>query len=687
MQINQINHSYKELDELIRSLWNEKNKRKSLNIGINLANEVMRLMGIPEDELEIGDAVLDRAFSNARFKNQKMENWFEKHPYFGNGRVALKHYNKNTYPVESNLYQLNESATKARISAVSQLSTNWEDSELTMLPDYNVGLDFFLNSKADSLLVVVSKEGNLRVLELSEKLSKTQIEIFKKLDKCFHYTGIDPKTGERIKYEPQRTIHQTIWNALELKEVNKQFYLGIANQFELLIQYLKQNVPEGLENENIDHSARLFSSRLIGRIIFIWFLRKKNIINEKIEYFNTDKLNGTQYYEQKLKPLFFQTLNTPIDKRTTEDKLTPYLNGGLFEAHKNDWAEYKVNFPVDWFNKLYDHLNSFNFTTDESSPEYEMIAIDPEMLGRVFENLLASIVPETEKAANERNNKGAFYTPREIVTFMCKESLKQYIKTKLDNPKDNQGVDRLIDMNDAQFLEHRSTGMSELWGNRTTEVKKKIIEALNNFKMLDPACGSGAFPMGMLHLLVKTFDRLTAVYDKQIDKHRSAKANEKINVYDTKLFIINKMLYGSDIEPMAIEISRLRAWLSLIIDTEKANNVEPLPNLEFNFVCSNSLIPLKVNYQTSLFEDRDFEEKFNVIKDKFFKAYTLKQKHKIKEEFKELYKTKVKGSEESKRVKQLKSWDPFETDKPADFFDSKIMFSVESFDSIIGNPP
>src|SRR5690606_2105095 len=145
--------------------------------------------------------------------------------------------------------------------------------------------------------------------------------------------------------------------------------------------------------------------------------------NREEGYFEVGTLDSSEYYEKKLKKLFFQILNTPIEKRTTSDKITPYLNGGLFEIHEEDFFDINLNFPSNWFNNFYQHLNAFNFTTDESTIEYQQVAIDPEMLGRVFENLLASIVPETSSAANERNNKGAFYTPREIVDFMCKTSL------------------------------------------------------------------------------------------------------------------------------------------------------------------------------------------------------------------------------------------------------------------------
>jgi hypothetical protein len=677
---------FQNLNELVGKLWQNYDKRAAVHIGIDLANEIMHILGVPREELKKGDAILDKAYPNAKFRNQKMELWFEKHPYLGNARIALYHYDKGKLPVESKFYQLNESSTKARISATTQLTSNWEDSVLTMIPDYKVGIDYFLSSDGKSLLVVVTNQGNLRVLELTETLSNTQIEIFEKIKNCFLYDGIDAKTGENIPFEPQRTIHRTLWNALELQEVNKKFYNGVADHFIGLFNFLKSNAPIGVSKENIDSESKLFSSRLLGRLLFLWFLRKKEIISKSQGYFSTEGETSSEYYERKLKLLFFGILNKPISERDSDDTITPYLNGGLFEPHKNDWADKKVTFPKDWFDSLFDHFGKFNFTTDESSPEYEQIAIDPEMLGRVFENLLASIVPETSKAANERNNKGAFYTPREIVSYMNKEALKSYLKTNIQNPKDDQGIDRIIDMNDADFVEQKSSGKLEIWGNRTDEVRVKLIDALNDLKILDPACGSGAYPIGLMQLLVRTYDRLSAIYDDSIKKHRPLKLNEANDVYKTKLFIIKSNLYGIDIEPMAIEIARLRSWLSLIIDDK--GSIEPLPNLDFNFVCANSLIPLDEKaYQISIFDNLEHEEKLRKLRDTYFDTHEPLEKIDLRNEFAKTYNMELREDEGYKRIQQLKSWNPFESDKPASFFDSKTMFNIDGFDLVIGNPP
>lgn len=677
--------SYDNINNYLSKLSSSKNEEENTIMAIELANEVLKIFGAPQNELKYGEDVLNEAFPSRKFKHQKMESWFAKHPYMSSARVALTHFQGLKIPVETKFYRLSDSANKAKISATTQIDSNWEDSNLTMRPQYKVGIDFFLNAEGTALLIVLTNKGNLRVLELNEKLSKTQIEIFEKVKGCFLFDGINPKTGLVEEFEPQRTIHKNLWNSFALQEVNKKFYLGIAEHFEELVQHIHRNIPENVSEMTVKNDAKLFATRLLGRLLFLWFLKKRNLISEKFHYFSVDDENSTDYYENKLKKLFFSVLNTPNKERSHQDFETPYLNGGLFDAHPNDWADKIVSFPTNWFASLYEHFNSFNFTTDESSPDYEQIAIDPEMLGRVFENLLATIVPETSQAASEKKNKGAFYTPREIVDYMSKESLKEYLKKYNKNSKDDIGIEKIIDLNDADFLVLKSTGALNLWGNRTQEVRSNLIEALNKLKVLDPACGSGAFPMGLLQLIVRTYDRLSAYYDYNLKTHRPIRPTEKNDVYATKLAIIQNNLFGSDIEPMAIEISRLRSWLSLVIDDK--GEIEPLPNLDFNFVCANSLISLEQPIQINMFENLEYEMEIKKLRDEYFQTHDLKSKLLLKSRFATLYKTNIGIDAETRRIQQLRSWNPFEADKPAEFYNSKIMFNVDGFDIIIGNPP
>lgn len=272
---------------------------------------------------------------------------------------------------------------------------------------------------------------------------------------------------------------------------------------------------------------------------------------------------------------------------------------------------------------------------------------------------------------------------------MCKISLKEYFKRSVSSDKFYEGIDKLIDLPDNLFLSQKSTGQADLWGVNSNQVRLQLVEAINKLKILDPACGSGAFPIGMLQLLLKTCDRLSLIYDNKLEKMRLVSGTEATDTYNTKLFIIRNCLYGVDIEPMAAEISRLRAWLSLIIDDN--TDIEPLPNLDFNFVCANTLVklPSKEEDDLPLFTDNSYEERFQKLRDQYFNAHNKKEKNTLRDEFYKLYNEKNTDDDvtKSNRFKMLTTWDPFRSTEPAKFFDSKTMFNVENFPIVIGNPP
>lgn len=647
---------FSDLNTKLKQLYDESDHRKSLDIAIESANEVLKVLSPSVSGLAYGEDALDNAVSASKFPNHKIESWFTPHPYFADDRVALKLYDSDN--VEAHFYWLSDSATKARIAAGTAITSNWEDSELNQKDDsYKVGLDFFLSHDTNSLLVVVTSKNNLRVLELEGRLSNTQADIFKSIKGAFDLPA-------------KSQIHQTIWDALALSEVNKKFYAGIAKHFTILINHL---ISEGYDKED----SKLFTSRLLGRLLFVWFLRKKHIIDESFGYFDIESKNSTDYYDDSLKQLFFHTLNTPINDSSRKDKVTPYLNGGLFEAHDNDWADRKVTFPTGYFKSLFEHLEQYNFTTDESSPEYEQIAIDPEMLGRVFESLLAT--QSTETGDQARKAKGAFYTPREIVSYMSRESLRQYLYTKLDNPAWNEGIDKLLDTPDAEWELSHSNSKRNLWGeaNRNT-VPVAVITALDDLKVLDPACGSGAFPMGMLQVILKTYERLESRFDP----------------YTTKLRIIEENIYGVDIEPMAVEISRLRAWLSIVVDSNKnPSDFKPLPNLDFKFVVANSLIPLSKDFQLGDDKFDKVRSKMQWVIGKYFNTTDKQEKASLRQEFNkqasQLSQTSLLD-QETELQRQLNSFKPFNVHSEAIFFDAKLMFGLKSkspFDLVIGNPP
>jgi hypothetical protein len=270
------------------------------------------------------------------------------------------------------------------------------------------------------------------------------------------------------------------------------------------------------------------------------------------------------------------------------------------------------------------------------------------MLGRVFESLLATQITATGEQA--RKAKGAYYTPREIVAYMCKESLRQYLYTGLNNRTLNGGIDSLLDKHDAEFETAHTNAKRDLWGNENSEkVSLDVIALLDKIKILDPACGSGAFPLGMVQLLEKVYERLEPRFDR----------------YKTKLQVIQNNIYGVDIEPMAVEISRLRAWLSIVVDEEDSRNIKPLPNLDFKFVQGNSLLQI------------DSGDLWNSV--------TLEQLEKLKNMH---FRTHV-GEDKKGLTRQINTI--LNSFSKNGIFDFKVWFSEVfkqgGFDIVIGNPP
>lgn len=644
MKYQALNDSLSALTNATQTIASPSDQVHALTSALNVIREIIKILDPENNKLIDADDILENIIPNTKFANYKIESWFSEHPIYPSERTALYVYDNDI--CEMKFYWLNENSTKARISAGVMMSPNWEDRDSTRNDSYKVGIDFFLKRDCKSLLMVISNHGKLRVMEFSDRLTHTQVEILQKISGCL---------GSGSK----QTLHSMLWGSMALSEVNKHFYEGIAQQFSILHQHL---IASGRNKDD----AKLFASRLIGRLLFIWFLRKKGAIPYDEKYFPINIDDSTDYYNNVLRDLFFATFNTPLHARRNGDNETPYLNGGLFDAHENDWAYERISFPPNFFNDLFDHLNKYNFTTDESSPEYEQVAIDPEMLGRVFESLLAEQTTETGEQA--RKAKGAFYTPREIVSYMCKESLRQYLYSQLKDPKYYGGVDKLLDSPDYEWETAHSNAKRDLWPfEDTNTIVARVIGILDSLTVLDPACGSGAFPMGMLQLLTKIYERLDSRFDQ----------------YKTKLSIIQNNIFGVDVEPMAVEISRLRAWLAIIVDDR--GEIDPLPNLDFKFVCADSLMPLTKSI--GLWSDPTLQEKMSELRNKFFNARKPETKEKYKNDYYKLANNRQTSMFNDKRDAQLKSFDPFKNQHPAQFCDTEYMFGVDKFDIVIGNPP
>ncbi len=306
---------------------------------------------------------------------------------------------------------------------------------------------------------------------------------------------------------------------------------------------------------------RDYIKKMMGRITFLHFLQRKGWMcgdhNYMQNMFEKSQYKN-DYLDAVLEPLFFGILNTkPAERESVFDeydwnksllaewKDIPYLNGGLFERDEEDEPESK--FPADYFRRLFQFFSEYNFTIDENDPNDAEVGVDPEMLGKIFENLL-----------EDNKDKGAFYTPKEIVRYMCQESLIAYLETNTSVAKDKI----------RQFVLSPEEGVAGIPDNK----KPKLLAALEEVKICDPAIGSGAFPMGLLNELLHC---------------REVLSGEHYNRAEIKKSIIQNNIYGVDIEKGAVDIARLRFWLSIVVDEETPS---PLPNLDYKIMQGNSLI-------------------------------------------------------------------------------------------------
>ncbi|MBN2702699.1 MAG: Eco57I restriction-modification methylase domain-containing protein [Pontiellaceae bacterium] len=393
-------------------------------------------------------------------------------------------------------------------------------------------------------------------------------------------------------------------------------------------------------------------------------------------------------------------------------------------------------------------LNNYKFTIVENTPIEQEIALDPELLGKVFENLLASYNPETKTTA--RKQTGSFYTPRTIVDYMVDQSLKAYLKKNLTTERtETQSSSNLCAsvssseaggknnslMSDADAEE----GLEILFAYTekehafTDEEKLALIQAIDTCKILDPACGSGAFPMGILHKLEFVLGKLDPQNklwrDRQLEKvDATIAAAEQIDDttirentiadleaqkqdieesfannelgYGRKLYLIENCIYGVDIQAIATQVSRLRFFISLIVD-QKVNaskdnfGIRPLPNLEAKFATADTLIQIeKPAAQLNLFDSKEvqnLEAELKQVRHKMFGAKTPGTKKKYRDRDKELREQIAaelqKNGWSNASARQLANWDPYDQNATCTFFDPEWMFDLKGFDIVIGNPP
>lgn len=364
-------------------------------------------------------------------------------------------------------------------------------------------------------------------------------------------------------------------------------------------------------------------------------------------------------------------------------------------------------------------LKSYKFTITENTPIEEDVALDPELLGKVFENLLASYNPETKTTA--RKQTGSFYTPREIVNYMVDESLIAHLKNAISDwgGLDDETLDKEL---------HVLTSFdSKVPFNDNPELQREIITALSTCTILDPACGSGAFPMGILQKMVHILQKLDPenkvwkevqldkarneseaafeIDDKQTREERLLEINEAFDQsindpdYARKLFLIENCIYGVDIQPIAVQISKLRFFISLVVEQKPSDkpannfNIRPLPNLETKFVAANTLIGIKKD--GGLFETEEVKKLENELKIVRHKIFSLKSKErkiawrKKDKELREKLSAVLKNQGlPLDAAEKLAQWDPYDQNASSPFFDSEWMFGIkEGFDVVTGNPP
>ena len=371
---------------------------------------------------------------------------------------------------------------------------------------------------------------------------------------------------------------ENIKDAFSVERLNKDFFHGYKERY---VKFLKHINDDTKENRD-------YVKKLMGRLVFLQFLQKKGwmgvpanqqgwnggdkfYLNHLIErYEGNDRL-----LSDVLEPLFFNTLNERrtndlADPRLGDNVKIPYLNGGLFDKDELDKKD--IDFPYDYFKELMDFFAMYNFTIDENDPEDSEIGIDPEMLGHIFENLL-----------EDNKDKGAFYTPKEIVQYMSKESVAQYLKS--NTPEDmHTAIDSLIKQRVVEPI---------LQNKENARLVNKVLSVI---KVCDPAIGSGAFPMGVLNVLFDCRHLLYGFIGK----------NEDFSYAKVKRDIIQNNIYGVDIEKGAVDIARLRFWLALVVDE---NEPQPLPNLDYKIMCGDSLLhrfPLDAPFQNVL---KDYNQK------------------------------------------------------------------------------
>ena len=487
----------------------------------------------------------------------------------------------------------------------------------------------------------------------------------------------EPCTTASIRlYElvKKQTVYLTdVTDAFSVERLNKDFFNGYKDRYLKFLKYLNNNIKEN----------RDYVKKLLGRLVFLQFLQKKGWMG--VPASNTNWQGGDKNYlydlvkkyegndrllSNVLEVLFFNTLN---EKRTNDvanpilgDNIKiPYLNGGLFD--KDDLDKKDIDFPYPYFEELMEFFGMYNFTIDENDPDDAEVGVDPEMLGHIFENLL-----------EDNKDKGAFYTPKEIVQYMSEESIAQYLKTHAGEAL-HPAIEELI----------KQKKVNEALQDKVTA--SAVYKLLCDVKVCDPAIGSGAFPMGVLNVL----------YHSRLLLYGFTKPTQEFSPANVKREIIQNNIYGVDIEQGAVDIARLRFWLALVVDETQP---EPLPNLDFKIMQGNSLLEQfegvdlkdllpKANEDGLLIvfdEETQLQTILNAKQLDYFSTTDHEEKHRLHNEIIKVVKDLIIERTQGKNELHAKL-QPLDLAENDQFFLWHTwfadVFKNGGFDVVIGNPP
>lgn len=606
----------------------------------------------------------------------------------------------------------------------------------------------------------------------------------------------------------KKIILDDLEEAFSVEKVTEEFFKLYCEKFHQLCEVLDENEDFCIEAEQHNFTSAQFAKKLMGQIIFLYFLQKKgwlgvNIwaktlsekdyknayyargsksrkllpmiyqLGENNEYyysglkeisnedeaiiascvkgnpwgsgphnfmrrlFNFADTHNKNFFEDYLEPLFYEALSVNRGEHGYYSKLhcrIPFLSGGLFEPLDGyDWEHNNFNISNEIFSNekikgreadgILDIFDRYNFTITEDEPMEREVAIDPEMLGKVFENLLE---------INDRKSKGAFYTPREIVHYMCQESLINYLVNTLQ--VEEEAIREFIlygdFMKDEDTIKEKRQGNGGMYisenlykldsnGNVIINRLKDMDEALKNIRIADPAVGSGAFPLGMLNEIVRARQNISAYMAITMDAyHTRLMYQMERSSYGLKYETIKNCIFAADIDPSAVDITQLRLWLSLVIDDEinpeaqtlieGHKNPLPLPNLECNILCGNSLIDefegIRLIKDSDLFGNENYQIDINnaryesIIKmliekqNELFHCESIEKKKQLKNEIESLRDMIIMVQFEGCKPEQIRRYNESKNkaSKPyilwqLDFI--RIFREKGGFDIVIGNPP